>query len=84
MLGLAEIFVLLMFFLVGVWGVTAIIARVSGHRRQHVEGEMARVLEELTKVSDRLNDVDERLADLTLMVDEASRPAVGDGRSSTD
>ncbi|MBT3271187.1 hypothetical protein HN371_28870 [Candidatus Poribacteria bacterium] len=45
---------------------------------------MSRILEELTKVNDRLNGVDERLADLTLMVDETSRPAVGEGRSSRD
>ncbi|MAF11729.1 hypothetical protein CMK11_14880 [Candidatus Poribacteria bacterium] len=84
MLGLAEIFVLLVFFLIGVGGVTAILARASGLRRRRVEGEMAQVLEELAKVNDRLNGVDERLADLTLMVDEASRPALDDGRPSHD
>ncbi|MBT7101671.1 hypothetical protein HN937_30110, partial [Candidatus Poribacteria bacterium] len=55
MLGLAEIFVLLVFFLIGVGGVTAIVARASGHRRRHVQGDMAQVLEELSKVNDRLN-----------------------------
>ena len=84
MLGLAEIFVLLVFFLIGVGGVTAILTRASGHRRRRVEGDMAQVLEELSKVNDRLNGVDERLADLTLMVDEASRPSLDDGRPSHD
>ena len=32
----------------------------------------------------RLNDVDERLADLTMMVDDVSRPAVSDRRPPLD
>lgn len=71
---------LLVLFLLSAGGVTAIATRISRRRRRQLEGEMAQVLEELAKLNDRLNSVDERLADLTLMVDEASRPAVGDGR----
>ena len=59
--------------------VTALI-RAAGRRRQLAETEMQRILEELTKVNARLNDVDERVADMTLMVDDVSRPAIMDSR----
>ncbi len=52
--------------------------------RRHVESEWTRLLGEFAKVHTRLDAVDERLADLTLMVDEASRPAVSDGRPPRD
>ncbi len=63
--------------------VTALI-RAAGRRRQLAETEMQRILEELTKVNARLNDVDERVADMTLMVDDVSRPAIMDSRPERD
>jgi hypothetical protein len=58
----------------------AVVRRGTGHRRSEIDGEMARPVREIERVNGRLNDVDERLADMTLMIDETSRPAVEDSR----
>ena len=85
MSGVGTVFMLLVFSLISVGGVTAIIAVGSGlGRRRRLESQMEQLLGELARMNDRLNGVDERLADMTLLADEASRPAVVDGRSSHD
>ncbi|MAF11730.1 hypothetical protein CMK11_14885 [Candidatus Poribacteria bacterium] len=85
MSGVGTVFMLLVFSLISVGGVTAVIAVVSGlGRRRRLESQMEQLLGELARMNDRLNGVDERLADMTLSADEASRTAVVDGRSSHD
>jgi hypothetical protein len=81
MLGLVEIMLLFMVVMVGIVIGTSILGRGAGRRHRQVDGSMARVLQELERMNGRLNDVDERLAELTLMIDETSRPSLHDGGS---
>ena len=79
-----EVVVLFMFVIMTVGIVTAIIGRGAGRHQRQVDGEMARVLRELERMNGRLNDLDERLADMTIMIDEVSRPALDERPTTRD
>ncbi len=78
---LGELLLLWMFALTGLGVLTAAFAFGAGRRSQRIQEQMELLIEKLGSVTDRMDAVDERLADLMLMADEASRPAVSDDDS---
>jgi hypothetical protein len=82
--ALGRVLVMGMLALIGCGVLTTVFAGRAARRKGQLEGKVESLLEELAEVNARLRDVDERLVDMTLMMDDISRPVLEERPGARD